>query len=69
MRWIKTLTPPVSTRVTKTNMSWYLYTQELIHMTMAAAMQTRGARGAKTSPTVPINSWPIGLGYDVGYGR
>jgi hypothetical protein len=50
------LTPPVSTRDTKTNMSWYLYTHELIQKTIAAATETSGARGANTRPTHPMNS-------------
>ena len=51
------LTPPVSTRETKTNMSWYLYTQELIQKMIAAATATRGARGAKNRPTAPMKSY------------
>ena len=50
------LTPPLSTLDTNTNMSWYLYTQELIQKTIAAATTTSGASGAKTNPTAPINS-------------
>lgn len=49
------LTPPLSTFDVNTNMSWYLYTQELIQNTSAAANTTRGASGAKTIATVPMN--------------
>jgi hypothetical protein len=34
-----------------------LYTQELIQKTTAAATVTRGAKGAKTKPTVPMKSY------------
>ena len=53
---IRLLTPPLSVFDTKTNMSWYLYTQELIQKMIAEATTTRGARGAKKRPTAPMNS-------------
>jgi hypothetical protein len=49
------LTPPLSTFVVKTNISWYLYTHELTQKTIAPAKTTKGANGAKTIATVPIN--------------
>lgn len=48
--------PPLSVFETNTNISWYLYTQELIQKTTAQATATSGARGAKKKPTAAMNS-------------
>jgi len=58
--------PPLSTFVTKTNINWYLYTQELTQNTMAAARATRGARGAKKSGESQTRSFRAGLQFPVG---
>lgn len=56
----KVLTPPVSTFVMKTNINWYLYTQEPNQKTTAPARATSGAKGAKTSATVAMKSYAKG---------
>jgi len=43
------------------NISWYLYTHEQSQKTRAAARVTRGARGANTSPTAPMNNYGRGF--------